>query len=96
MNPELTSRVANLARLDLSEEEIRLFTEQLGQIIGYVDQLQEVRVEGVAPLVHPFENTPPLREDRARPSPRDSAGKPKVLEHAPEIVDDGFKVPPIL
>jgi aspartyl-tRNA(Asn)/glutamyl-tRNA(Gln) amidotransferase subunit C len=92
----LTRQVAHLARLELTDEEVRVFTSQLGEIIGYVGQLQSVDVAGVEPLIHPFENTPPLREDRARPSPRDASGAPKVLQHAPEVLDGGFKVPPIL
>lgn len=92
---ELTRQVAHLARLELTDEEVRLFTSQLGDILGYVEELQQVDVHGIDPLVHPVELAPPMREDECRPSPRVD-GKPKMLGPAPEVLDGGFKVPPIL
>src|SRR4051794_24998750 len=92
----LTRQVAELARLELTDAEVRTFTDQLGKILGYVEQLQKVDVQGVAPLMNPFELSTPMREDEIVPSPTDAVGKPKVLRSAPEALNDGFKVPPIL
>lgn len=92
----LTRQVAHLARLELTEEETRTFTAQLGQILHYVDQLQELDVSNVSPMTHPFDLETPMRDDEARPSPVDLDNKPKMLSPAPEVVDSGFKVPPIL
>jgi aspartyl-tRNA(Asn)/glutamyl-tRNA(Gln) amidotransferase subunit C len=100
MNESLTKSVAHLARLELTEEEIRLFTTQLGQVIGYVELLQEVKLgsgdQAIEPLTHPLELKTPLREDVVRPSPVDSEGQPKTLAPAPDVLDGGFKVPPIV
>jgi aspartyl-tRNA(Asn)/glutamyl-tRNA(Gln) amidotransferase subunit C len=92
----LTRRVAELARLELSADEVRTFTAQLADILKYVDQLAQVDVSGVEPLTQPVPLETPLREDVAIPSPRDGEGRPKVLGAAPEVIDGGFKVPPIL
>ena|SRR5579885_2179444 len=93
----LTKNVAHLARLELTEEELRLFTAQLGQVLGYVELLQEVNVSKVEPMTHPLELATPLREDVVRPSPVDAAsGEPKTLGPAPDVLDGGFKVPPIV
>jgi aspartyl-tRNA(Asn)/glutamyl-tRNA(Gln) amidotransferase subunit C len=92
----MTLRAASLARIRLSEEELREFTPQLGRILGYVAQLQEVEVEGVEPLAHPFPQESPLREDVVREPPRDAEGRPLTLVAAPETDSGGFKVPPIL
>lgn len=92
----LTRRVAELARLELTDSELRLFTSQLGQIVEYVDQLQEVDVTGVEPLVLPFPAETPLREDVVVPPLKDAEGHPKTLQPAPEQLDGGYKVPPIL
>lgn len=96
VNEALTRKVANLARLELSETEVRLFSQQIGEILKYVDQLQEVAVEGVDPLTHPLESAAPLRQDEVRVFPPDAQGAPKVLKSAPDVLDGGFKVPPIL
>ncbi len=92
----LTRRVAELAKLELSAEETRSFTAQLGTILGYIEQLKAVKVEGVEPMNHPLEMETPLREDAANPFPVDANGQPKVLKHAPDVINGGFKVPPII
>ncbi|OFZ73978.1 MAG: hypothetical protein A3K03_06955 [Bdellovibrionales bacterium RIFOXYD1_FULL_44_7] len=93
---ELTQKVATLARLQLTQEEVTKFTGQLKQILHYVEQLNEVNVEGVDPLTHPITLETKMRADEVRPSPVNQEGTPKVLVSAPEKLDDGFKVPPIL
>jgi aspartyl-tRNA(Asn)/glutamyl-tRNA(Gln) amidotransferase subunit C len=102
INEALTLKVGHLARLALSEDEVKSFTTKIEVILKYVEQLQAVNVDGIEPMTHPLslENRPdlkaPLRKDEARPFPQDENGKPKVLKHAPDVLFDGFKVPPIL
>jgi aspartyl-tRNA(Asn)/glutamyl-tRNA(Gln) amidotransferase subunit C len=96
VNEELTRHVARLSRLKLSDSEVITFTSQLGEILKYVEQLQSAAVDGVEPLTHPFALETPLRPDVIVPSPVDENGKPKVLQSAPEVMFEGFKVPPIL
>lgn len=92
----LTRKVAELARLELTDAEVSTFTPQLRQILGYVELLQEVDVTGVEPLVNPFPLATPLREDVVVPPLKDADGNPKTLKPAPDTLDGGFKVPPIL
>ena len=61
------SYVAHLARLRLSDEEIKRYQEQLGKVIDYVNLLEEVDVEGVAPMSHPVPVNNVFREDKPRP-----------------------------
>jgi aspartyl-tRNA(Asn)/glutamyl-tRNA(Gln) amidotransferase subunit C len=96
VNETLTRQVAQLARLELNDQELKTFTVQLEDILGYVEQLQTVDTTSIQPLIHPFDLSTPLREDQVKPSPVDEEGKPKVLQSAPDILYDGFKVPPIL
>ena len=97
VNESLTRKVADLARLELTDAEVKEFTQQLGQILSYVDQLSQVDVQGVEPLTHPSAQGSEvfLREDRLQPFPADEQGQPKVLGSAPEVFDAGLKVPPI-
>ncbi len=92
----LTRRVAALARVRLTDAEVTTFTAQIRDVLGYVAQLGSVDTEGHAPLLHPLEPVGALREDVVRPFARDAHGKPKTLSSAPEVFQDGFKVPPIL
>ena len=70
-------KVALLARLQLTEAELATMTEQLAQIVGYVDQLAEVDTEGVEPMAHAIEVTNVFRDDEVdgEPAARRSAGQ---------------------
>jgi aspartyl-tRNA(Asn)/glutamyl-tRNA(Gln) amidotransferase subunit C len=92
----LTRKVANLARLELTDPEVKLFTQQIGDILKYVNQLQTIDVSGVEPFTHPLVSDSSMREDLAVVFPLDAHGKSKILSAAPDIMNDGFKVPPIL
>lgn len=47
-------RIARLARLELSADGLRLFADQLGEILTYFNKLAEADTEGVEPLAHPL------------------------------------------
>ena len=93
---ELTRKVAHLARLALTDAEVTLYTAQMKNTLGYVDLIAEVDVAGVEPMFHPLQMPTPMREDVVVPSPKSADGKPKTISHAPEVLYDGFKVPPII
>ncbi|MDD3715911.1 MAG: Asp-tRNA(Asn)/Glu-tRNA(Gln) amidotransferase subunit GatC [Candidatus Marinimicrobia bacterium] len=84
--------IAGLARLKLSEEEIERYTRQLSDILGYVEQLQELDVENVAPMSHVLDIVNVMREDKALP-PLD---REVVLANAAEHDGRHFKVPRVI
>ena len=85
-------KVALLARLRLTPEELQVMTEQLGQVLGYIDQLQEVDTDDVEPLAHSLDLHNVLVDDELQPSlPRE-----KALAAAPKSDDEFFLVPPVL
>lgn len=85
-------KVALLARLRLSESELKTMTGQLAQIVGYVDLLGEVDTEGIEPMAHAIEIVNVFREDQVESSlPRDQA-----LANAPRHNDRGYLVPAVL
>lgn len=94
LGPDETARIAHLARLDLTEDELQLFTRQLAGILAYAEQLQEVDTAGVPATSHPLSLTAPLRDDDPSPPlPREDA-----LRAAPEADAAAglFKVPRVL
>ena len=85
-------KVAKLAKLQLTEEEVTRLVDELSQIVGYVDQLSSVDTTNVAPLDHVLDVTDALRDDTVISSlPRESA-----LSNAPKEDGETFLVPPVL
>ena len=56
-------KIAHLARLELSEQEIEVMTKRLTEILALVEQMNAVDTTGVTPMAHPQEGSLRLRED---------------------------------
>jgi aspartyl-tRNA(Asn)/glutamyl-tRNA(Gln) amidotransferase subunit C len=86
---EQVLHVARLARLDLSEAEVERFTRELSAVLDHIETIGALDLEDVPPTSHVVEVTNRLRADEPRPSwPREV-----MLEPAPDVADDGFRVP---
>ena len=82
--------VAKLARLALTEEELERLGGQLDAILEAVSKVSELELDDVPPTSHPLDVVNVWRDDEPRPSwPTDA-----VFANAPEVEDDGFRVPP--
>lgn len=89
---EQVLKVSLLARLQLSEAELETMTTQLGQIVGYVDQLRELDTSGVTPMAHALDVSNVFVADELRPSlPREAA-----LANAPHHDGECYLVPAVL
>ena len=86
------AHVAKLALLDLTDEEIDLFTVQLSGVIDTAREMNALDLDGVKPTHHPLGLVNVFREDVVRPS----VDRAEVLSQAPDVEDDRFKVPPAL
>ena len=85
-------KVALLARLQLTDDELSKMTAELAQIVGYVDQLGEVDTNGIEPMAHAIETANVFRDDLVAPSlPREEA-----LANAPHRDERGYLVPAVL
>jgi aspartyl-tRNA(Asn)/glutamyl-tRNA(Gln) amidotransferase subunit C len=85
-------KVSLLARLELTDQELATMTSQLGQIVGYVEQLGELNTEDVEPMAHAVELTNVFREDTLRPS----TDRAEILANAPHTDGEYFLVPAVL
>jgi len=84
--------VAHLARIALSDEDLEVFTRQLGDIVSYVEKLGELDTEAVEPMTGATAKRNVMREDEPRPSlPAEDA-----VANAPERDGDMFKVPKVI
>ena len=84
--------VARLARLDLTEDEVDRFTEQLGAVLEHAADVAALDTAGVPPTAHPLPLVNVLRDDVAGPS----LDRDEVLSQAPATEDGRFRVPRIL
>ena len=80
--------VANLARLDLNEEEIQDFTSQLNDIISFVKQLERVDTTNIEPTSHASAVVDVIREDKLSKG----IGSDSALKNAPDQSNQQFKV----
>lgn len=85
-------KVSELARLEFNEEELEKFTEQLGNILEYIEQLNELNTDNVEPTSHVLDSSTPLREDKVV----EWLSTEEVLKNAPESEDDFFVVPQVI
>lgn len=83
--------VANLARLQLTEEEAERFTNDLNAILDFAAKLDELDTSDVPPTSHATDVKNVMREDRNRPS----LPPEEVLKNAPEHEDGQIKVPAV-
>ncbi|WP_373529800.1 Asp-tRNA(Asn)/Glu-tRNA(Gln) amidotransferase subunit GatC [Nostoc sp.] len=92
IDQEQVHKVANLARLELTPEEEKQFTTQLGDILDYIQQLNELDVTNVSPTTRAIDVSNITREDELQPY----ADRESILNNAPEQEGEFFKVPKIL
>ena len=89
---EEVAKVARLARLALSENELQMYTEQLGKILGYMEKLNALDVARVEPLISATTQGNVFRPDEVSPS----LSRADALFSAPAHDDEFFLVPPVI
>ena len=86
------AHVARLALLDLSDDELDAFTEQLGAVLDHAADVEALDLSGVEPTFHPYRLVNRLRSDVVETT----VDRDEVLAQAPAVEDAMFKVPPVL
>ena len=85
-------RIAQLARLELTESEKDAFGKQLNQVLGYVQKLKTFHTDGVDAMTTVLEQTNVFRTDEVQPS----LPVEQVMANAPESLEEFFCVPRII
>lgn len=86
------SRVAKLARIRVEEEQLPALASEFNTILGFIEQLSEVDVEGVEPMV----SVTPMRLKRRMDEVTDGNQQDKVLSNAPDAREGFFAVPKVV
>ena len=92
VDTETVRRIAKLARIAVSDAEAEALAPELNNILGWVEQLQEVDVSGIAPMTAVIPNALRLREDQVT----DGGIRDAVLENAPVAEHGFFAVPKVI
>ena len=85
-------KVAKLSRLELTDAEVADSAERLAAVLGYVDRLGELDVEGVEPMAHPSDDSNRLDDD----IPREGLPTSVLTEMAPASEGDFVRVPKVI
>ena len=88
---EEVQKIANLAKLDLDQEELEEQSKSLSAILGYIKKLEELDTEGVKPLTGPLDLQNVLRADEPQSSSDQLLNKIKA--NYPDFEDTAIKVP---
>ncbi len=86
------SYIARLAKLDLTADETARFSQDLGQILAYVAQLEQWDTTGVEPMYNPLPTPDALRAD----VPGESLSNDAAVANAPAALDGQFRVPKVV
>ena len=92
LDPATVRRIAKLARLHLEEADVPRLQTELNGILGWIEQLNEVDIEGVQPLTGAAQMALRLREDRVT----DGGIRDEVLSNAPDRAGAIFAVPKVV
>jgi len=92
MDEKLIRHVATLSRIELTDEQVATFGRQLGDIVAYMDKLQELGTDGVEPMAHAL----PVHNVFGADEPGDSLAPEDALANAPARDGDFYKVPKVI
>jgi len=89
---DIVLKVAHLARLNISKEKVPVYVKELSNILGVINQLQELNVEDIHPMSNPNEFDLSTREDNVV----DGNVQDNILKNAPQKRFDYFVVPKVI
>ena len=92
LDPATVRRIAALARIHIEDSEVATLQAELNGILGWIEQLNEVNVDGVEPLTGAAQMAMKMRDDVVS----DGGYSEKVLANAPERADDFYVVPKVV
>lgn len=89
---QTVKKIAMLAKIRVSEDEVKSFGQELGQIMKWIEQLQEVAILKEMPDTDVFKSGLPMRLDQVN----DGGYPEKILANAPDKMHDFFCVPKVV
>ena len=84
--------VAKLSKLQLTDEEVEIFSKQLGDILNFIEKLNELNTDNVKPFYELINQETPLRDDKVK----EGLTRDEALKNAPQQEDGFFVVPRVV
>jgi aspartyl-tRNA(Asn)/glutamyl-tRNA(Gln) amidotransferase subunit C len=92
LTKEEVLKIAKLARLEISEEEVSFYQNRLTRVLDYMEELKSVQTVQDALVKHVPREAEPFRKDEVRPF----FNRKAILENAPALEEGGFLLPAIM
>lgn len=92
INEKDVAKVAELARMKLNENEIKMYATQLSSILDAFEKLSKVDTAGVEPMVTPIDITQPMRDDERE----EHFSVDELMKSAPDRAGNLYRVPPVV
>ncbi len=92
IDTETAAKVAKLARIRVEDEMLPALAQEFNNILGFIEQLNEVDVDGIEPMV----SVSPMRLKRREDVVSDGDQQPKILSNAPDAREGFFAVPKVV
>ena len=89
-------KVAQLAHMEITPEELKIFAPQMAEIVAYVEQLNALNTSNVTPALGGFTPEGQATDSSRDDAPAPSLGQQKALEEAPDPAAGHFRVPKVL
>ena len=89
-------QVAKLAHLEITDEEVAVYTPQMAEIVAYVEQLNELDTESVDISIGGLTPEGAATDAAGADEPHESLGQKAALAQAPSTIDGHFQVPKVL
>ncbi len=92
IEPETAARVAKLARIKVEPDALPALAAEFNTILGFIEQLNEVNVDGIEPMT----SVTPMRLKRRADVVSDGDRQPQILKNAPDAREGFFAVPKVV
>lgn len=92
LEPDTVLKIAHLARLHLSRDDVERYAGELSTILAFIEQMNAVDTSGVVPLAHPLDMVQPLRADVVTEEDR----RDDYQANAPAVRDGLYLVPKVI
>jgi len=89
-------QVAKLAHLEITDEEVALYSPQMESIVAYIEQLNELDTENIEPMLGGLTAEGAATDTRRADAAHESLGQKAALKEAPSAVEGHFQVPKVL
>ncbi|MGV6819762.1 MAG: Asp-tRNA(Asn)/Glu-tRNA(Gln) amidotransferase subunit GatC [Parvularcula sp.] len=96
IDKETVRKVAHLARIDLPEDRLEPMAQELSGILGWIEQLNEVDIDGVEAMASTVEVALPMRDDVLGEGPTGGGQPENIVANAPKTEDHFFVVPKVV